>query len=584
MNSRKMKIARFQGCVVLFLLFLVIAPLRAPAADFKFVVWGDSQFHNLDVFQRSIVETEALKPSFVLQVGDMIHGYTYDPENARRQWALFKRQLQPLTVPFYPVPGNHDVTTAEIEPVYGEVWGNDRYYYSFDLGSSHFVVLNTYAQQKYDTIVPEHMEWLRDDLEKHKESENIFLAFHSPLHMNESYDWNSVHNLLKKYPVRGVFTGHSHIYDYRRLDGIDYFCLNTSGWMPFNEHLLGHSHHFIVVSVRDKQVDYAVVTDGRIYPPDAVPPDEYKKARTYLKEEQTIIIPDPAEQEIYTTVTISLDNQTLGRRAFELTWETEDFRWDFDPWGARVTLEPGEKNALDFVISGPRDYFSRANLPRLKVESPYTNSRGYSTTLVYYHRLFTPPKTGARRLIGELTLDGKLTEEAWKQTPSIKQLYLDAAGHPAPEDILVKVLYDDTHLYVYVEGEEPRVAGLAAYAHGDLPLVFGDDDFELYFDTNRDLKTFYRLMTNPEGIILCSGPDGLFSFKFDVKTFIGRDYWSTEFKIPFSELKTTTPQPGAQWGFNVRRHRQQAIPAQRDWSKMNNFPYQPQYFGLLVFQ
>ncbi|MHB8852531.1 MAG: hypothetical protein ACYC6P_04125 [Ignavibacteriaceae bacterium] len=35
-----------------------------------------------------------------------------------------------------------------------------------------------------------------------------------------------------------------------------------------------------------------------------------------------------------------------------------------------------------------------------------------------------------------------------------------------------------------------RSQKLSSVAYGDIPLVFGDDDFELYFDTNRDQTTF----------------------------------------------------------------------------------------------
>lgn len=587
MNTRFRKSKRSVSIIsilffTLFLFFLIA--FNAIAGEFKFVVWGDSQFHNPQTFERIVQETELLKPLFVLHVGDMIHGYTYDPDNARRQWNRFKKQIAPLSVPFYPTPGNHDVTTAEIEPVYGEVWGKERYYYSFDYRDSHFIVLDTFLHQQYETIPEEEMQWLKADLEKNKDAENIFISLHPPLYLSNKYDWQSVHNLLKQYPVRAIFTGHSHIFDYRVRDGISYFCINSSGDMLYYNHLLGHSHHFVVVSVKGKDVDYAVVTaDGGIYPPDAVPPDAYKEASKYLKEEQTIIIPNPEKGSILTEVTIPLENKTKNERIFVLTWETDDFRWDFEPSGVKTTLKPGESKVVEFLVSGPKGKFTRESLPRLKVSSPYKNERGWSTTLVYYYRLFYPPETTAKRLKIPLTIDGKMDDHAWQKVPAISQLFLDTKGTPAPEKTVVKVLYDDENLYVGIKGDEPNPKGLLAKAYGDLPLVFGDDDFELFFDTNRDLKTFYRLMVNPKGTVLCSGPDGLFSFKFEVKTYIGDKYWSAEFKIPYKEIKATPPKPGDVWGFNVRRHRQQAEPAQRDWSKMRNYPYQPQYFGLLKF-
>jgi predicted phosphodiesterase len=572
--------------IILFLLTgaLLSTPSLAAEDTLKFVVWGDSQFHNTGVFERLVRETELLKPAFVVQAGDLIHGYTYDPEKARREWTRFKKQIKPLSCPYYPVPGNHDVTTREIEPVYGEVWGSDKYYYSFDCENIHFIVLDTYLHQQYDTIPPQEMEWLKNDLEKNKSAGHIFIAFHSPLHMNDKYDWESVHALLKQYPVRGVFTGHSHIYDYRIRDGIHYFCLNTSGLMTMYSHLLGRSHHFVIVNVEKDNVAFAVKTDDRILPPDAVPPDAYKKGSRYLKDEQTIIIPDPSRAAIQEKISIPLENKTKKTRDFHLVWERYDTMWKVEPCEERLALQSGERKEVVFSISSPRHATPRNQLPRLRIDSPYENERGYKTTLTYYHRLFYPPETLALPLEGNLMLDGKIEEDAWRKAPAINRLFLDSEETPAAEKTEVRVLYDDSCLYVAIRGEEPNPSGMAAYAHGDVPLVFGDDDFELFFDTNRDLSTYFRLMTNSKETVLNSGPEGLFSFTFDVKAHVGQDFWSAEFKVPFDEFKVEKPGEGEVWGFNVRRHRQQNENPQSDWSKMRNFPYQPQYFGLLRFQ
>ncbi len=580
-HSREIK-CLFVVCIICILWVCSLA-INSEAADFKFAVWGDSQFHNPKIFERIVEETELLKPAFVIHVGDMILGYTYDPNTARREWERFKKQIAPLSVPFYPTPGNHDVTTSAIEPVYAEVWGENRYYYSFDFADSHFIVLDTYLNQEFDKIPEREMEWLKEDLEKNKNAENIFISFHSPLYLDEKYDWQSVHNLLKQYRVRAIFTGHFHIYDYRVKDNIDYFCLNSSGIMQYHNHLMGQSHHFLIVSVNGSDVAYAVVTNGGVYPPDAVPPGASGKASKYLEEDQTIIIPDPSKKKIRRKVEVPIRNRTDEPRSFSLTWETEDYRWKCKPWGANLVLAPGEEASIRFRISGPRGNFNREELPRLRVDSPFKNAEGWKTTLTYYYRLFYPPETTAKRLKDTLKFDGKIDDATWKDIPAISKLFVDKEGTPAPETTVVKVMYDHENIYVGIWGEEPNPEGLSASAYGELPLVFGDDDFELYFDTNRDLKTYYRLMVNPKGTVLCSGPDGLFSFDFEVKTHVGDDNWSAEFKIPFSQLNTSPPKKRDVWGFNLRRHRRQAEPAQRDWSKMRNVPYQPPYFGLLKF-
>jgi hypothetical protein len=89
---------------------------------------------------------------------------------------------------------------------------------------------------------------------------------------------------------------------------------------------------------------------------------------------------------------------------------------------------------------------------------------------------------------------------------------------------------------------------------------------------------------NPGGTILSSGPKGLFTFSFDVKTYVGKDFWSAEFKIPHARINAEPPQKGTEWGMNVRRNRTQAASTVSEWSRMRGFPAQPQYFGILRFE
>ena len=569
-------------------LFLTIAVCgcapRNHEESFQFVVWGDSQLENTATFERIVGETELLKPALVLQTGDTIVGYTTEPRKIREQWARFRRQIAPLSAPYHPVAGNHDVTTTPSVPIFKEVWGLERTYYSFDHGESHFIMLDTNLSGAIHALPPEEREWLEADLERHKTARHIFLSFHSPLYMNENFDWKAVRDLLSRYPVRAVFTGDSHIYDYRVLDGVRYFCLNSSGTMPFSNHLAGYSHSYLVVSVRGAEVSYAAVADGHIYPPDAVAPDEFNRSRDFLESDQVLIIPNPQTGPVDASLDVPLHNRAKESRAFTLRWETDDFRWRLDPPGWRGTLAAGERRAAAFRVSGPQGVFRRKDLPRLRVESPYRNGAGYETTTSYAYRLFAPPETAARQLHGAIQLDGRLDEPAWRDMPAIQKFVLDYDDRPATDTTRVKILYDDRFLYVGVWGEEPNPAGLIAKASGPIPLVFGDDDFELYLDPKRDMRTFYRLAVNCKGTVLSSSPAGLFTFQFDVKTYVGENYWSAEFRIPYDQIKADPPKAGTVWGLNVRRYRQQSIPAQSEWSKMQTFPAQPPYFGLLRFE
>lgn len=551
---------------------------------FKFIVWGDSQFNNPEVFEKIVRETNLLKPAFVIQVGDMINGYSYDTEKIRKEWEKFREQIAPLTVPFYPVPGNHDITTTPVLSIYSEVWGKDKFYYSFDFQKSHFIILNDVYPGMMDRISDEQIKWLKKDLKKNKKAENIFIFFHSPLFKIEDFNWNQIHDLLKTYPVRAVIAGHSHVYDFSEKDGIKYFIVNSSGETSRINHLTGHSHGSMVVSVDKTKIDYAYIADGAIFAHDAVLDGETRRANPYYEPEKAYIIPDSSSGDVRQKIVVPIKNNTDEERSYTLRWETDNFDIRFDPPGMKFTLAPKQSKENSFEIFIPKGKYFRENLPKLKIESPYKNKAGSETFIVSYQYLFAPPETQAFIKAGAFALDGKLDDEAWKGAPEIAGLFVDKKGTPATEKTTVKAIYDGAFIYIGILGAEPNPGGLKNNAAGELPLVFADDDFEIYLDSYRDLKTFYRLMTNSAGTVLCSGPKGLFTFKFDVKTFVGADFWSAEFRIPYTEIEAKPPKSGDVWGMNIRRCRQQDGGSVSEWSRMRGFPAQPEYFGLLKFE
>lgn len=570
----------------LFSVFILSSILYTTYAQkFSFVVLGDSQFENPAVFEEIDKETELLHPDFVIHVGDMIHGYTYDINTARKQWKIFKKQISPLTMPFYPTPGNHDVTTKEIQPAYTEAWGKDKLYYSFDYKNSHFIIINAFLDQQFDTIPKAEYQWLLCDLEKSKNIKNIFISFHSPLYMNPKYDWKPLQKILTQYNIKGIFSGHYHIYDYRVEDGIPYFCINSSGNMDFTNFLAGYGHGFLYATVDSDKVDYAFVSDGKVYPPDAVSKGEFKRSPAFFNRNRTILIDNPSKHPIKMIAEVPVQNRSNVRRSFTLSWETKDYRWKFKPCGENISVGAGQTKIIKFLISGPKGNFSREELPKLKISAPYITLSGSETNSVYYFRLFNPPLTIARFTKEKINISNIEDEKIWNSVKGINRLYNGYSGKPAKEGTNIKVLYDDKDLYVKVVGDEKNTYNLSSRAYGDIPLVFADDDFELFFDTNHDQSNFYRMMVNPKGKVLCSSPEGLFSFKFEVKTFIRKNYWIAKFKIPFSQLHITKPIKGNIWGFNFIRHRLQSKVQQSFWSLMQYYlPYQPEYFGILKFE
>ena len=603
--------------IKIFLVLIAIFFLSTSSfpSDFKFVILGDSQFNNTDVFENMTKEVELLKPAFVIQVGDMIHGLTYDKEELQEEWARFKKQISPITMPFYPVPGNHDVGTQESEEVFGEVWGKNKYYYSWDYENNHFIVLDSDYKIQYNTIGDEQIEWLKKDLEEHKNADNIFIFLHRAIFIeakdeedaqqrvgnaymrsekNKSREenerdsgilaWEKIHPILTKYPVRAVIGGHYHCYTHYQKDGIDYIITNAAGIVPAYQEELGLFYHFLVISVQDKNVTTALIKAGSVLPEDYVSDDERKHYPPYLLTDRGYQIQDLSEKDAEFDFSFPLSNGTNEERTFDTVWTVPRETFKLEPMKQTIKLAPKQSTNVVTKFKVKKGQYSEKDLPYCTITSPYKTTKGKDISLKATYSLFIPKKAYATFTKKSPRIDGKLDETVWNEAKVITNLETDKKGTLALYQTFVYVLYDDKNLYVGIRGADEDSANLIAGANGPIKYLWGDDDFELFFDTNHNQSSFFRMMTNSIGTTFTSSPaKGLYEGGYTVKTYVGKEFWSAEFKIPFKEFGLNKPEPGTIWGFNIRRHNQKPERIQSDWSKMENVPYEPWRFGLLIF-
>jgi hypothetical protein len=57
------------------------------------------------VFEDAMRKVNLLQPEFVVNVGDLIEGYTEDPAELERQWKDLDGKIAGLEMPFFFVPG-----------------------------------------------------------------------------------------------------------------------------------------------------------------------------------------------------------------------------------------------------------------------------------------------------------------------------------------------------------------------------------------------------------------------------------------------------------------------------------------------
>lgn len=594
----------------------------APAADVavpeevRFVVFGDSQLERPHIFERIVHEANLLRPHFATNTGDMILGYTDDEEQIRREWRRFLRQIEPLTMPFFPVPGNHDTGTAESHRIYGEVWGTDRHIYSYDVGHVRCIVLDSYHDGVKDRIMPEQIEWLEENLSEYAdahggigstelEESSIFVFVHSAFwRYEEPHDgiagWERIHEILLDYPVRMVIGGNTdrfHEYVWDERDGIDYVVLSSSGTFPQDNERAGFFHSFLHVSVAGTDVRTAVVKAGSVLPMDTVSIEERESLPAHGLRDQTLRIAEwNPGRPLNLALSVPVVNEADVPRTFEMQWDVPKATGvTVQPANRSARLEPGEERNLDYTIqaeSAPaRDLMPTLRINTLSTlrsgvvdrewEARYLATAGsHEETAIPLARdyqfsanysLHVPPSAEAIRVSGPITIDGRIEEDAWMAARPVTQFLESGTGEDAPFATVVRFLYDDDHLYLSAWMEEPNPESLKADAEGEIPLTWNDDDIEFFLDPELGGVEHVRFFQNPAGTRFTSQPTGT-PDRYDPGDYesaihIGEDYWSIEMRIPWSGITgAVPPEPGAVWGANVWRHRQQSDPARSYWA------------------
>lgn len=203
----------------------------APASDsaFKFLVFGDSQSINYDVWHDTLHQAFQANPdaAFFVNVGDLVDvGQDYS------QWKAWFNAAQGIidTIPIMPVVGNHETYTPERKfslPVFFTSQfklpsngpdGLNGQVYSFDYGDAHFIILDSQAGEE-KSYIPDMIEkqknWLENDLAgTNKKWKLVFV--HRPPYNNKASGGENIRRaftkIFDKYHIDVVFTAHEHVY------------------------------------------------------------------------------------------------------------------------------------------------------------------------------------------------------------------------------------------------------------------------------------------------------------------------------------------------------------------------------------
>lgn len=173
----------------------------------------------------------------LVELGDLIDA-AKSPEEELKYLETIQQRLTRISDQRHYVLGNHCVSTLTKEAFLKGI-GRTESYYSFDLGSHHFIVLDAcfrsdgvaYGQNNFqwtDTSIPKmEVDWLRKDLAATEKPTIVFA--HQRLDVSNDHgvkNGGEIRSVLEgSTKVSTVFQGHSHKNDLRRINGIDYVTL-----------------------------------------------------------------------------------------------------------------------------------------------------------------------------------------------------------------------------------------------------------------------------------------------------------------------------------------------------------------------
>ncbi|MEZ5276576.1 MAG: metallophosphoesterase [Opitutaceae bacterium] len=178
------------------------------------------------VFEDAVDKVNCLQPDFVLSVGDLIDGYTQEPGVWNEQWEEFEAIVNRLGMPFYFVPGNHDISNGELLSAWKERRGDP--YYCFVHENVLFLILHT-EDLSGGGIGPEQIRFAVEALAAHPDVRWTLLFFHRPLWLYEDQaGYGPIEEALagRSYTV---FTGHHHNYLKAERHGMTHYVLATTG-------------------------------------------------------------------------------------------------------------------------------------------------------------------------------------------------------------------------------------------------------------------------------------------------------------------------------------------------------------------
>ena len=163
---------------------------------------------------------------------------------------------------------------------------------------------------------------------------------------------------------------------------------------------------------------------------------------------------------------------------------------------------------------------------------------------------------------GSVRIDGKLDPAEWAGATTVSAFRISGSESLAPQQVVMRVMYDRTHLYLGVTCAESRMKHVVTKATQRDGPFWLDDSIEFFIDPVHDHATYYQFAVTANAVVYdATGQAGIthdptWNCDWRAAAARGEQAWTVEAAVPLSAFGARRPGPGTLWGFNLCRERQ----------------------------